>query len=106
MKGILNKVKNTWVIEYKMGTDFMATDGGMIPLHPQSIEEYIDVLPESLIKIGDELFFEMKSITIGPATLDDDFKDLIVAKILMPHQLSFISDNFRIGPDGAFEHQL
>lgn len=34
MKGKLYKKENGWVIQYKMDSDLIATDGGEIPTHP------------------------------------------------------------------------
>lgn len=78
MKGTLNKFNNSWVIEYKMTQDLIASDGGLIPIHPETLTNNIEFLNKN---IRQEVNFEMKEICIGPATLDDDFKNLIVAEI-------------------------
>jgi len=85
--GKLHKKEDHWVIRYKMEDDMIATDGGEISLHPD-----------------DEIFL------MGVKEWNDDdihFKivpfmhDTFVAKIVKE---PFVSDDFQIGPDGAFEN--
>jgi hypothetical protein len=85
--GKLHKKEDHWVIRYKMEDDIIATDGGEISLHPD-----------------DEIFL------MGVKEWNDDdihFKivpfmhDTFVAKIVKE---PFVSDDFQIGPDGAFEN--
>ena len=89
-KGKLHKKENHWVIRYKMEDDMIATDGGEISLHPD-----------------DEIFL------MGVKEWNDDdihFKivpfmhDTFVAKIIQEETTPFVSDDFQIGPDGAFEN--
>jgi hypothetical protein len=90
MIGKLHKKENHWVIRYKMEDDMIATDGGEISLHPD-----------------DEIFL------MGVKEWNDDdihFKivpfmhDTFVAKIIQEETTPFVSDDFQIGPDGAFEN--
>ena len=90
MIGKLHKKENHWVIRYKMEDDMIATDGGEISLHPD-----------------DEIFL------MGVREWNDDdihFKivpfmhDTFVAKIIQEETTPFVSDDFQIGPDGAFEN--
>jgi hypothetical protein len=85
--GKLHKKEDHWVIRYTMEDDMIATDGGEISLHPD-----------------DEIFL------MGVKEWNDDdihFKivpfmhDTFVAKIVKE---PFVSDDFQIGPDGAFEN--
>lgn len=39
MKGKLVKQENQWYIQYKMDSDLIATDGGLIPLNPYDVEQ-------------------------------------------------------------------
>jgi hypothetical protein len=89
-KGKLHKKEDHWVIRYKMEDDMIATDGGEISLHPE-----------------DEIFL------MGVKEWNDDdihFKivpfmhDTFVAKIIQEETTPFVSDDFQIGPDGAFEN--
>jgi hypothetical protein len=73
-----------------MEDDMIATDGGEISLHPD-----------------DEIFL------MGVKEWNDDdihFKivpfmhDTFVAKIIQEETTPFVSDDFQIGPDGAFEN--
>ena len=89
-KGKLHKKEDHWVIRYKMEDDMIATDGGEISLHPD-----------------DEIFL------MGVKEWNDDdihFKivpfmhDTFVAKIIQEETTPFVSDDFQIGPDGAFEN--
>ena len=88
--GKLHKKEDHWVIRYKMEDDMIATDGGEISLHPD-----------------DEIFL------MGVKEWNDDdihFKivpfmhDTFVAKIIQEETTPFVSDDFQIGPDGAFEN--
>jgi hypothetical protein len=90
MIGKLHKKENHWVIRYKMEDDMIATDGGEISLHPD-----------------DEIFL------MGVKEWNDDdihFKivpfmhDTFVAKIIQEETTPFVSDDFQIGPDGAYEN--
>ena len=90
MIGKLHKKEDHWVIRYKMEDDMVATDGGEISLHPD-----------------DEIFL------MGVKEWNDDdihFKivpfmhDTFVAKIIQEETTPFVSDDFQIGPDGAFEN--
>jgi hypothetical protein len=50
-----------------------------LPLHPISYENY---LKKGLIHINDEVNFTKGTITIGPISMDDDFKELEVGEII------------------------
>jgi hypothetical protein len=87
MIGKIHKKEDHWVIRYKMENDMVATDGGELSIHPD-----------------DEIFL------MGVKEWNDDdihFKivpfmhDTFVAKIVKE---PFVSDDFQIGPDGAFEN--
>lgn len=39
MKGKLMKQKNNWYVQYKMDSDIIATDGGLIPLCIDDVNE-------------------------------------------------------------------
>ena len=90
MIGKLHKKEDHWVIRYKMEDDMVATDGGEISLHPD-----------------DEIFL------MGVKEWNDDdihFKivpfmhDTFVAKIIQEETTPYVSDDFQIGPDGAYEN--
>ena len=39
MKGKLVKQENKWYVQYKMDSDLIATDGGLIPLNPYDVNQ-------------------------------------------------------------------
>lgn len=39
MTGKLQKIDDNWFVAYKIDSDLIATDGGLIPLHPDDIEQ-------------------------------------------------------------------
>lgn len=85
MRGKLHKKEDHWVIRYKMEDDLFATDGGEISLHPDDIVNY------STSDDWGEVEF-----CIVPY-----MHDTFVAKLVNePH----VSDDFQIGPDGAYEN--
>jgi hypothetical protein len=85
--GKLHKKEDHWVIRYKMEDDIIATDGGEISLHPDDeiflmgVKEWND----------DDIYFKIVPF----------MHDTFVAKIVKE---PFVSDDFQIGPDGAFEN--
>ena len=85
MRGKLHKKEDHWVIRYKMEEDLIATDGGEISLHPDDI---VDVYTAD---VRGEVEFRIVPF----------IHDTFVAKLVNePH----VSDDFQIGPDGAYEN--
>jgi hypothetical protein len=41
MVGNLHKTERGWFVRYKMESDLVATDGGLIPLYPNDIDDYL-----------------------------------------------------------------
>ena len=39
MTGKLQKIDDNWFVAYKMDSDLIATDGGLISLHPDDVEQ-------------------------------------------------------------------
>ena len=39
MTGKLQKIDDNWFVVYKIDSDLIATDGGLIPLHPDDVEQ-------------------------------------------------------------------
>lgn len=62
MIGKLIKRENKWVVQYKMDSDLIATDGGEIPIHPEYAKSYF--LDEE--DVGKEVEFEMIDEFIEP----------------------------------------
>lgn len=58
MKGKLKKLSTGWVVEYKMESDMVATDGGQIPINPY-LEKYYFLDEDDE---GSEVYFEMESL--------------------------------------------
>ena len=85
MRGKLHKKEDHWVIRYKMEEDLIATDGGEISLHPD------DIVDVSTADVWGEVEFRIVPF----------IHDTFVAKLVNePH----VSDDFQIGPDGAYEN--
>ena len=85
MRGKLHKKEDHWVIRYKMEEDLIATDGGEISLHPD------DIVDVSTADVCGEVEFRIVPF----------IHDTFVAKLVNePH----VSDDFQIGPDGAYEN--
>lgn len=87
MIGKLHKKEDHWVIRYKMEDDMIATDGGELSLHPDD-EIYLTGVKEWY---NVDIHFEIVPF----------MHDTFVAKIVKE---PFVSDDFQIGPDGAYEH--
>jgi hypothetical protein len=87
MTGKLHRKGDHWVIRYKMEDDLIATDGGEISLHPDD-EIYLMGVKEWN---DDDIHFKIVPF----------MHDTFVAKIVKE---PFVSDDFQIGPNGAYEH--
>jgi len=108
MKGKLHKKGDHWVIRYKMEDDLIATDGGELSLHPEDIDEMLFCF------IGEEVEFNIvphmhDTFVAKLINEDNDYpepnEDLKSAKKRYDkHIPPYVSDDFQIGPDGAYEH--
>lgn len=58
MEGKLKKLSTGWVVEYKMDSDLIATDGGQIPINPY-LEKYYFLDEDDE---GSEVYFEMENL--------------------------------------------
>ena len=112
MIGKLHRKGDHWVIRYKMEDDLIATDGGEISIHPDDeiflmgVKEWND----------DDIHFKivpfMHDTFVAKVIDDDDFPEpneaLKSAKERHDEMLDakppYVSDDFQIGPDGAFEN--
>jgi hypothetical protein len=116
MKGQLKLVNGTWVIRYEKmihtlvgNHDYKTvTTSQDIDLHPYDYHQFIEGIDD-----GKEV--EFKIVSLLETGLEKDYK---VATILESNELSdwdvtlldgienepYVSDNFQIGPDGAFEY--
>ena len=109
MIGKLHRKKDHWVIRYKMEDDIIATDGGEISIHPDDeiflmgVKEWND----------DDIHFKivpyMHDTFVAKIIDDDDFPEpneaLKSAKGRYDrHTPPYVSDDFQIGPDGAYEN--
>lgn len=111
MIGKLHRKGDHWVIRYKMEDDLIATDGGEISLHPDDeiflmgVKEWND----------DDIHFKIvpyiHDTFVAKVIDDDDFpepnealksaKKKFDASVFVP---PYVSDDFQIGPDGAYEN--
>ena len=109
MIGKLHRKKDHWVIRYKMEDDMIATDGGELSIHPDDeiflmgVKEWND----------DDIHFKivpyMHDTFVAKVIDDDDFPEpneaLKSAKERYDrHTPPYVSDDFQIGPDGAYEN--
>jgi hypothetical protein len=109
MIGKLHRKGDHWVIRYKMEDDLIATDGGEISIHPDDeiflmgVKEWND----------DDIHFKIVPFMHDTfvAKIIDDYDSpepneaLKSAKEKYDKQISpYVSDDFQIGPDGAFEN--
>jgi hypothetical protein len=94
MIGKLHKKEDRWVIRYKMEDDMVATDGGELSIHPDDVNGVLaaDIFGSKME--GREVEFEIVNFMF----------DTFVAKIIQEETTPFVSDDFQIGPDGAYEH--
>jgi len=92
--GKLHKKEDHWVVRYKMEDDMVATDGGEISVHPDDVNGVLaaDIFGSKLQ--GKEVEFEIVNFMF----------DTVVAKIINKDTEPYVSDDFQIGPDGAYEH--
>lgn len=109
MIGKLHRKGDHWVIRYKMEDDLIATDGGEISLHPDDeiflmgVKEWND----------DDIHFKivpfMHDTFVAKVIHDDDSPEPNEAlksakKRYDRHTPPYVSDDFQIGPDGAYEN--
>jgi hypothetical protein len=115
MIGKLHRKGDYWVITYKMEDDLTATDGGEISLHPDDVNGVLaaDIFGSSRME-GKEVEFQivpyMHDTFVGKLIYeDDDYPEpneaLKSAKERYDrHTPPYVSDDFQIGPDGAYEN--
>lgn len=109
MIGKLHRKGGHFVIRYKMEDDMIATDGGELSIHPDDeiflmgVKEWND----------DDVHFKivpyMHDTFVAKIIDEDDFPEpneaLISAKKKYDKEIPpYISDDFQIGPDGAYEN--
>jgi len=91
MRGKLHRKGDHLVIRYKMEDDLIATDGGEISLHPDDVN---GVLAADIFESN----IENREVEFNIVPY---MHDTFVARIINePH----VSDDFQIGPDGAYEN--
>ena len=110
MIGKLHRKGDHWVIRYKMEDDLIATDGGEISLHPDD-ELYLMGVKEWN---DDDIHFKIvphmhDTFVAKIIDEDDDYPEpneaLKSAKERYDrHTPPYVSDDFQIGPDGAYEN--
>ena len=110
MIGKLHRKGDHWVIRYKMEDDLIATDGGEISLHPDDeiflmgVKEWND----------DDIHFKIVPFmhdTFVAKIIDEDDDSPEPNEALKSakerydkHKPPYVSDDFQIGPDGAYEN--
>ena len=110
MIGKLHRKGDHWVIRYKMEDDLIATDGGEISLHPDDeiflmgVKEWND----------DDIHFKIVPFmhdTFVAKIIDEDDDSPEPNEALKSakerydrHTPPYVSDDFQIGPDGAYEN--
>jgi hypothetical protein len=110
MIGKLHRKGDHWVIRYKMEDDLIATDGGEISLHPDDeiflmgVKEWND----------DDIHFKIVPFmhdTFVAKIIDEDDESPEPNEALKSakerydkHIPPYVSDDFQIGPDGAYEN--
>ena len=117
MKGILNKTEQGWVIIYDevIGETIVKKNQNALPLHPEHQNPYDGLIDDSQNE-GLEVDFEI--VTDYDNNGPDHFPKF--ARILTPEEAElkdwdvtlndglenepYVSDDFQIGPDGAYEH--
>jgi len=105
MKGKLQKIDDKWFVAYKMEPDLIATDGGLVQLHPDDVKQLeedslvFDNI-EARVAAYPEVNFYFKEVW---KQVDGETNITRYAKLgeIEP----YVSDNFQIGPDGAYEHE-
>ena len=110
MIGKLHRKGDHWVIRYKMEDDLIATDGGEISLHPDD-EIYLMGVKEWN---DDDIHFKIVPYmhdTFVAKIIDEDDDSPEPNEALKSakerydkHILPYVSDDFQIGPDGAYEN--
>ena len=109
MIGKLHRKGDHWVIRYKMEDDMIATDGGEISIHPDDeklfmgewydVDVHFKIVPFMHDTLVAKIIYE-----------DDDYPEpneaLKSAKERYDrHTPPYVSDDFQIGPDGAYENE-
>ena len=107
MIGKLHRKGDHWVIRYKMEEDLIATDGGEISIHPEDEKLFMGEWTD------DDVHFKivpyMHDTFVAKLIYEDDEypepnEALKSAKERYDRHIPpYVSDDFQIGPDGAYE---
>lgn len=103
MKGVLKKIDNEWFVTHimddngiKFGVDY--------PVR-QELFNRIKNVPIIVLEEGKEVEFHPFTLTDDESQKKEEIAILIPEFKTFPDFEPFISDNFQIGPDGAFEKE-
>jgi hypothetical protein len=109
MIGKLHRKGDHWVIRYKMEDDMIATDGGELSIHPDDEIFLMGVKAWNDDDIHFKIVPYMHDTFVAKVIDDDGFpvpnEALKSAKERYDrHTPPYVSDDFQIGPDGAYEN--
>lgn len=103
MKGKLNKTEKGWVIKYfdtEQAHDIMYC-GSLLPLYQETFDVNNKRQPIIPLVEGNEYEFELVEVCHTNAQVGHKFVNY--AKLIS--MIPYVSDDFQIGPDGAYEHK-
>jgi hypothetical protein len=67
MKGILRKIDESWVVEYKFEKDLFSSEGGQIPIFRETFDMNANQ-PIIVLKDGKEVEFELLKVFLADET--------------------------------------
>lgn len=67
MKGILRKIDESWVVEYKFEKDLFSSEGGLIPIFRETFDMSANQ-PIIVLKDGKEVEFELMKVFLADET--------------------------------------
>jgi bifunctional DNA-binding transcriptional regulator/antitoxin component of YhaV-PrlF toxin-antitoxin module len=67
MKGILRKIDESWVVEYKFEKDLFSSEGGQIPIFRETFDMNANQ-PIIVLKDGKEVEFELMKVFLADET--------------------------------------
>jgi hypothetical protein len=92
MKGKLNKTEQGWVIKYF---------GESLPLYQETFD--INNIKQPIIPLVEGNEYEIELIEVCHTNAQVGHKFVNYAKLISA--IPYVSDDFQIGPDGAYEHK-
>ena len=117
MKGILHKTEQGWIVIYDevVGENIVKKNQNALPLCQQDQNSYDGLIDDSQnegLEVDFEIFIDFDNS--GPehfpkfarilTTEEDELKDWDVTLMDGLENEPYVSDDFQIGPDGAYEH--